>query len=264
MSPARSCGHGLAVCVVLALSLACRRPLDAPYPAPQAPAPDLAVVSWNLHGDAGNVEALVGDVRTGRATGTPPPAHVVVLLQEASARSRADGLHSFLAPSRRVGGVERGNAILSSLPFVSTDSIELPRERQRRVAAVATVRLGATDFLVVNVHLENRASWWKGGLPGDRARARQMEALLARLPGGPGILGGDLNVWLGTGERAYKAALRHFPDGAEAQPPLTFRNRLALDHLFYRLPPGWRASTRRAPHRYGSDHFPVVGILATN
>ena len=160
-------------------------------------------------------------------------------------------------------GIERGNAILSSLPFVSTQAIELPRERQRRVAAVATVHAGDVDLLLVNVHLENRASWWKGALPGDRARARQMEALLAQLPGGPGILAGDLNIWLGANEQAYKAAAASFPDAPGAQPLLTFQDRLALDHLFYRIPRGWRAARYRAPHRYGSDHYPVVGVLVT-
>jgi endonuclease/exonuclease/phosphatase (EEP) superfamily protein YafD len=186
------------------------------------------------------------------------------MLQEASPRSRIAGLHWFIAEARRVRGIGRGNAIASSLPFVSTRSIELPRERQRRVAAVATVRLNGFDLLLVNVHLENRASWWKGGLPGDRARARQMDALLAQLPPGPGILGGDLNIWLGTTERAYQAAEARFPDAVGSQPIMTFKDRLALDHLFYRLPNRWTAARQRAPQRYGSDHFPVVGVVVTD
>ncbi|MGE0354107.1 MAG: hypothetical protein AB7I33_11135 [Gemmatimonadales bacterium] len=35
-----------------------------------------------------------------------------------------------------------------------------------------------------------------------------------------------------------------------------------LDHLFYRLPPEYRAGMiRRGPARYGSDHFPVFSWL---
>jgi len=169
----------------------------------------------------------------------------------------------FFAPARLDDGVERGNAILSSLPLSNTRSIELPKERQRRVAAVATIRLAGVELQIVNVHLENRSSWWTGGLPGDGARARQMDALLPQLPAGPGILGGDFNVWLGTEERAYEAAAASFPDALNRKPPWTFRERLALDHLFYRLPAGWQAFHARAPHRYGSDHFPLVGLLVS-
>jgi len=221
-------------------------------------------VTWNLHGGAGNLTALLSDLRAGRLTRNAPPREYVLMLQEASSRNRIDGLEWFFAPARRIGGVERGNAILSTLPLAGAKTIELPRERQRRVAAIATIKVAGVDFVLVNVHLENRASWWKGGLPGDRARARQMESLLGEVPSGPGVLGGDLNVWLGTQERAYQAAAGSFPDAPGAQPSLTFKDRLALDHLFYRLPHGWKAVREVASGRYGSDHFPLVGIVATD
>ena len=223
----------------------------------------LAIITWNVHGDAGDLDALVADLKAGRLTGGAPPHEVVLLLQEASTRSRVEGLHWFFAAARQVRGVERGNAILSSLPFAATEAIELPRERQRRVAALATIQVAAEDLTLVNVHLENRASWWKGFLPGDHARARQMRALLAELPPGPAVLGGDLNIWLGTNEEAYRAAAASFPD-SPAEQLLTFKDRLALDHLFYRLPGGWKGLRQRAPHRYGSDHYPVIGILVTD
>lgn len=226
--------------------------------------PDLAIVTWNLHGDAGDVDALVADLRAGKLTGGVRPREIVLMLQEASPRTRIAGLHWYFAEARRVRRVARGNAIISSLPFVATRSIELPRERQRRVAAVATIRVAAVNLLLVNVHLENRASWWKGALPGDRARARQMEALLAQLPPGPGILGGDLNIWFGTNEQAYKAAAARFPDAGDAQRLMTFKDRLALDHLFYRIPASWQVVRSLAPRRYGSDHYPVIGALVTD
>jgi endonuclease/exonuclease/phosphatase family metal-dependent hydrolase len=187
---------------------------------------------------------------------------VLLLLQEASPRNRVADLHWFFAPARRVDGIERGNAILSSLPLRDARMIELPRERQRRVAAVANVTLEGVEIAVVNVHLENRASWWKGGLRGDVARARQMDALLAQLPPGPGLLGGDLNTWLGPNERAHRAAVARFPDLADSAPLLTFRERLSLDHLLFRLPQGWTAYRARATHRYGSDHYPVIGVVS--
>jgi endonuclease/exonuclease/phosphatase family metal-dependent hydrolase len=233
-------------------------------PLPVLPGPpDFAVVSWNLHGDAGDVPALVRDLKAGRLTGDTPPAAFALLLQEASPRTRIDGLHWFFAAARTVDGTERGSALLSSLPLADTRVIALPRERQPRIATIARVTVQNEDLLLVNAHLENRAPWWKGGLPGDSARARQMEALLAQLPPGPGVLGGDLNVWLGTEESAYKAAAGAFPDGLDTEPPLTFGERLALDHLLFRLPARWRAIRYRAAHRYGSDHFPVVGVLVS-
>ncbi len=221
-------------------------------------------MTWNLRSATGQLGSLVNDLRAGRLTNGIPPREVALLLQEASAETRVDGLHAFLAPVRRVEGAEQGNAILSSLPLTNARAIELPRERQRRVAAMATVPVAGVDLLLVNVHLENRTPWWKGGLPADRGRARQMEALLAQLPEGPGVLGGDLNTWLGTRERAYQVAAARFPDAIGQQRAPTFRDRLVLDHLFFRLPAGWRAFHQRAPNRFGSDHHPVVGVLVSH
>jgi endonuclease/exonuclease/phosphatase family metal-dependent hydrolase len=254
-------GPRLAWCLVAFCCASCASHQPRPK-APFAGTADLAIATWNVHGDAGDVGALLGDLRAGRLTGGAPPRDVVVLLQEASPRSRSASLHWFFAPARTSDGIERGNAILSSLPLREARAIELPRERQRRVAAVANVSVRGVEIAIVNVHLENRASWWKGGLPGDVARARQMDALLAQLPPGPGLLGGDLNTWLGPNERAHRAALARFPDLADSEPLLTFRERLALDHLLFRLPPGWRGDRARAAHRYGSDHYPVIGVLS--
>ncbi len=238
------------------------RPVPQVVPVFRQP-PALAIVTWNLHGDAGELDRLAADLQRGVLTGGFPPRAHVLLLQEASPATRVEGLHAFFAPARTVEGVQRGNAILSSLPLIAARTIELPQGRQPRVAAVAQVRVGGNDLVLVSVHLENRASWWQGGLPGDGIRARQMDALLAQLPQGPGVLGGDLNVWLGTREHAYRAAAARFPDAIAPDPPPTFRERLALDHLFFRLPAGWRARSDLAESRYGSDHVPVVGAIET-
>ena len=223
--------------------------------------PALAIVTWNLHGEAGDLARLAADVRNGVLTGGYPPRDHVLLLQEASTATRVEGLHLFFAPALEVGGVPRGNAILSSLPLEAPRAIALPQGRQPRVAAVAEVRVDGHDLFLVSVHLENRASWWRGGLPGDGIRARQMDALLAHLPGRPGVLGGDLNIWLGTGEHAYRAAAASFPDALAPVPAATFRDRLALDHLFFRLPDGWNARSYPVRGRYGSDHLPVAGTI---
>ena len=110
--------------------------------------------------------------------------------------------------------------------------------------------------------MENRVSWLKGGLLSDTARGRQAEALLRALPPDePGIVGGDLNTWLGVHEPAWQVFRRRFPDTpAELLEP-TFRDRLVLDHLFFDVPAGWQVTRRVLHDRYGSDHHPVIGVL---
>lgn len=144
-----------------------------------APAPidRLAVVSWNIHEDGGDVDDLIRRLRRGEFTGGEPIEAFVLLLQEATRRdgtvpahlpegspvprsisshrgSRGtgigrfadEGLAVFYAPSMRNGGTranddaeDRGNAILSTLPLLEPRIVELPLEHQRRVAVAATV-----------------------------------------------------------------------------------------------------------------------------
>jgi endonuclease/exonuclease/phosphatase family metal-dependent hydrolase len=137
----------------------------------------ILVVTWNVRVGGGDVDALVADLRSGRATGTPV-TDFVLLLQEAyragdpvpaasrlarGARriaaappsgDRSDivavaerlGLALLYVPSMRNGREphdpreDRGNAILSTLPLVDPSALELPHEAQRRVAALATLR----------------------------------------------------------------------------------------------------------------------------
>jgi endonuclease/exonuclease/phosphatase family metal-dependent hydrolase len=96
----------------------------------------------------------------------------------------------------------------------------------------------------------------------DTARQQQAEGLLRALPAdASGILGGDFNTWLGPNEPAWRALARRFTD-TPAWPRLsTFRDRLALDHVFLDLPDGWRASTRVVSEEYGSDHHPVIAVV---
>jgi endonuclease/exonuclease/phosphatase family metal-dependent hydrolase len=138
---------------------------------------ELIVVSWNVHVGAGDVRALVNQLRSGRLTDGQPVEQFVLLLQEAyrsgpwvpheersgarvprpirprmAGRERIDivnlssalGLSLYYAPSMRNGwphqtDEDRGNAILSTLPLSDPAAIELPFVRQRRVALSATV-----------------------------------------------------------------------------------------------------------------------------
>jgi endonuclease/exonuclease/phosphatase family metal-dependent hydrolase len=257
--------RALVACLLLIGSAACGPRTVAAVPSGPG---ILAVVAWNMHGGRGDLPRLLADLDAGRLTDRPA-ANRLLLLQEAVEGGDHDvgsiaalrGWSAFFAPVRAIDRGTLGNAILSSAPLVEARRIALPEERQPRAAAVASVRVGSQPLLVVSVHLENRVSWWKGGPLGDTARGRQAKALLHALPAGaPGILGGDLNTWLGRREPAWRAMAERFDDTPAVHDP-TFRDRAVLDHLFFDLPTGWRGTTQVARDAYGSDHLPVIGLI---
>jgi endonuclease/exonuclease/phosphatase family metal-dependent hydrolase len=217
--------------------------------------PTLAVVTWNLHAGRGDLARLRYDLASGSLTGAVPIDYVL-LLQEVVRPVDAQGLSVFFAPVRG----DSGNAILSTRPLIEPRVIALERERQPRSAIAATLRLDAASLFIADVHMENRLAWWRA-LFSDTARGEQASALLRELPAGDGILGGDLNTWLGPNEPAWRAMLRRFPDTPRDPPQPTFHDRLVLDHLFFDLPAGWRVSRRVINNAYGSDHHPVVATV---
>ena len=166
--------------------------------------------------------------------------------------------------SRADGGREdRGAAILSTMPLVDPHAVELPFERQRRVAIAARlVNLTRDDDLwLVDVHLENRTGGRRLWLEAPAARARQARALVKKfLPDGPAVLGGDLNTWASE-EPAIEFLKDVFdtPVGEDPRPTLPGVGR--IDYLLARLPSGWTMASQRLDSQYGSDHFPVLGIL---
>jgi len=259
---------------------------------------DLLLVSWNVAVGEGDVLALLTDLRA-RDRRRP----LVLLLQEAyregddvpqtlaaesvvagrlgldgGKRRREDiesiaaasGLNAYYVPSMRNGSPsdsreDRGNAILTNLPLDDLGALELPFERQRRVAVAATVSGTSEDgtpwrIRLLSAHLDNlvgaRRLWIAGG---GFARARQARALVDFVRHDEvAILGGDFNTWFGFAEPAFQETARAFPDTEVSDFRATFRGLLRLDHLFFRLPDGWRAEFSRGESRYGSDHFPLV------
>jgi endonuclease/exonuclease/phosphatase family metal-dependent hydrolase len=270
--------------------------------AASGPADRLLVVNWNMHVGGGDFERLAQDVR-GQAGAHVP---IVFLIQEAhregpevpteltstasfaslirslrpdgtreeiEAVARRLGLHAYYVPSMRNGGPgisaeDRGNAILSSVPLGELGAIELPFERQRRVAVAATVT-GTTmtgspwRLRVVSAHLDNmvgaRRLWIAGSEFGRTRQARGLVSALADQK--TVVLGGDLNTWFGFRDGAYRTAAAAFPQTRVADRRATFHGVLRLDHLFFRLEPGWTAEFRRADNAYGSDHFPLIGEI---
>lgn len=257
------------VVVALLTSASCGRTLGETLPAVTPHPPLLAVVTWNMNAGRGDLPRLVTDLAEGRLTGTPASDYLV-FLQEAveggphyvPAFARERGLSGFYIPVHDHGDHIRGNAILSTRPLLNARGIPLPQERQPRAAAAAAVRIAGEQLFVVSAHLENRVSWLKAGLLSDDARGRQADALLRSLPAnGHGVVGGDMNTWMGLGEPAWRTLAERFTDTPAALPTATFRYRLVLDHLFFDLPAGWQAASRVVPDSYGSDHHPVVGVI---
>jgi endonuclease/exonuclease/phosphatase family metal-dependent hydrolase len=179
-------------------------------------------------------------------------------------------LAAFYAPSMRNGepGVtteDRGNAMLSTAPLDDLTAIELPLERQRRVALQATVAVarpggGVMPLRVVCAHFTNMVMHHLWVLS-ESGRLRQARALGKVLPAdGPLIVAGDFNAWFGYRDAAFKELARLAPPAAADDRRPTF-GPLRLDHVLARLPQGWRASVKRADSRYGSDHYPLIAVV---
>ncbi len=264
----------------------------------------IAFIGWNVHVGAGDVVRLVEDLRAARLGDEASDVPVVLLLQEAfrsgdlvpaavrpgapvpvriapvgpePRRSILDiaaalGLSVYYLPSMRNGRGEvpadredRGLAILSSLPLDGLHAIELPLERQRRVALTGHLRARmstdeAVNVRVVDVHLENRSGARRVWLGAPTARRRQAAALVESLGNSvPTVIEGDLNTWA-TREPALDVLGREFePCSHDARP--TFHGGLRLDHFFSRLPVDSAITCRRLDDSYGSDHYPIMAIV---
>jgi endonuclease/exonuclease/phosphatase family metal-dependent hydrolase len=188
------------------------------------------------------------------------------------------GLAVLYAPSMRNGerAVEdRGNAIVSTLALNDPALIELPLERQRRVAIVASVegtdRAGKRWHLgLVDVHLDTALALLDGG-PFE-ARRRQVVALLDMMrPLAPlnacdrtAVMAGDFNTWKGSGEPAIKLLREEFAGGTDPIEATTWTGPLGLhatlDQIFVRGA-GTRRPIVRLPRKFGSDHYPLLTVL---
>jgi endonuclease/exonuclease/phosphatase family metal-dependent hydrolase len=250
--------------VLCATCIGCAR--AAPKVAPTGPIV-LALVTWNMNAGRGDLPRLVDDLAAGRLTDAPVRDYALLLQEAVQQRgtdvttfANARRLSVFYLPVR--GSVSRtsGNAILSTRPLINPHAIQLPRARQPRTAVSAGIEVTGSRLFVASAHLENRVSWLRLGLFADSARGRQAAALIAALPPGHGVVGGDMNTIFGRSEPAWRAFLLRFADTPGAAAP-TFRDRLVLDHLFFDLPDGWIATRQVLSDRYGSDHHPVLGVI---
>jgi endonuclease/exonuclease/phosphatase family metal-dependent hydrolase len=273
---------------------------------PSAPVDRIAIVTWNVHVGSGNVGELVARLRRGEFTEGRPIEHYVLLLQEAYRRDMAVPAQiprGFPAPSRIAAAVgrgpdianiakslgvalfyvpamrngiasvdaeDRGNAILSTLDLHDLVVVELPMERQRRTAAVATVQARSSGgspwtLRIANVHLDTALAITRGGP--FAARRRQALALIEALrePGEvPTVLAGDFNTWWGLREPAVNILRSAFPQTPATAELETYRGPLGvsaqLDYMFVRGPyEGVRV--QRLSSRFGSDHYPLIASI---
>ncbi len=259
---------------------------------------DIAFVSWNVHVGNGDIKAFVSDLRSGRFTGGTPVRHFVLMLQEAvrvrdvppyatgaagarRIRARATrtvdvieisrdlGLSVIYVPSMRNGNsthdpaADRGSAIVSTLPMVDPIAVELPGERQRRVAILARLSLHSTDGTALSVgvlHLDALGApkrlWFFGT---SSIRELQVTSMASLLPEDDLALGADLNTWHGKAEPAPRRLAKIF--GTPVVAAGRRRGLSVLDYLFFRIAGTWTAQYEVAPLDYGSDHHPLVGRL---
>lgn len=266
------------------------------------PIDELVVVSWNVHVGAADISTMVRRLRSGGFTDGVPVSRFVLLLQEAyradrsvprelpagvnapkfagatePGRTRIDivqvaqslGLSLYYVPSMRNGDPkktdeDRGNAMLSTEPLADLLAIELPFERQRRVAIAATVSgAGATGepwtLELSSAHLESTATAQHLRVLVNGARKRQARGLLEALgTGTPLIIAGDFNTWFGFSDPTYKLMATAVPDASAGDHRSTYGDHFRLDHVFARPPVGWTATTRRLDERFGSDHYPML------
>jgi endonuclease/exonuclease/phosphatase family metal-dependent hydrolase len=273
----------------------------------------LTLISWNIHVGGADVSQFVTDLRQGVVPAIEQREHFILLLQEAfrtdasvpatvekgmrNARAikakpangeridirglaRRHKLYAYYVPSMRNGEQQqsekpedRGNAILSTLPLTSLLAIELPYERQRRVAIGATVS-GTTSYRkkwelqVINVHLDNRSHWHRLFDSFGESRRRQAAAIMEAILGTtPTVLGGDLNTWYRGGKELSIRFLQQFFElPVEALSFKTLHSGFGLlkrttDYLFFRLPASWTYHYTTLDKRYGSDHYPVIGRI---
>jgi hypothetical protein len=267
----------------------------------------LVILSWNVHVGGGNIAGIVSALRSGEFTSGEPVRNFVVLLQEAFRAgaavpstpagvpiprrieafppdgprqdivqtARALGLGVFYVPSMRNGadqGVtaeDRGDAILSTLPLVNFAGIELPFERQRRIAAAATAAGIDTagnpwQLRLVSAHLNATASMKRLWVFSSGVRGRQARHLANVLASDdvPTVIGSDLNSWAGGPSEPAFAELRpHFPQTSIPVGEPSFRGGRMLDYMFLRVPSIWASEVRTIDNFFGSDHRPLISWI---
>ena len=181
------------------------------------------------------------------------------------------GLAYLYVPSSRNGpdddrrpGEDRGNAILTTLPFNAPIAFDLPHEGGRKVA-VAITSNGPDGERVrfVSSHLDVASTLLRTLITGNQTRARQVLGLIDGIADaeddGPltqvTLVGGDFNTWAGN-----ESTLQFMRDEFPQSPPWDdrgTRGAFPADHIFFRRGAYTQFELEgyeRIEDTYGSDH----------
>lgn len=159
---------------------------------------------------------------------------------------------------------DRGNAILTTLPFNAPIAFDLPHEGGRKVAVAITASSPDGERVrFVSTHFDVASTLLRTLISGNQTRARQALGLADGIAeaedDGPltqvVVVGGDFNTWAAN-ESALQIMRREFPE-SPAWDGLGTRGAFPADHVFFRR----RAYTQfelegyaRIDDTYGSDH----------
>lgn len=181
------------------------------------------------------------------------------------------GLAYLYVPSSRNGpdddrrpGEDRGNAILTTLPFNAPIAFDLPHEGGRKVAVAITSNAPDGERVrFVSTHLDVASTLLRSLITGNQTRARQALGLIDGIAeaeaDGPltqvVVVGGDFNTWAGN-ESSLQFLRQAFPESPRWD-DLGTRGSFPADHIFFR-----RRAYRhfeldgyeRIEDTYGSDH----------
>ncbi len=239
----------------------------------------LRILSWNVHKCVGGLDRRHDPGRVAAVIAEAEPD--VVLLQEVAQNGRWYGRHPQVDVLGEALGLphrsyfvnvrfgprrgEYGNAILSRVPIVRTENVDLTLPgRKPRSVLHAELRLQKPDGHTRTLHVFNLHL----GLS-ERERREQLRRLLECGPIGsvqpttPLVVAGDFNdVWGSLGKRLLVPAGFHGP----ARPPMTFPAWApvrALDSLYVRGRCELLSLTRPRSKgsRSASDHVPLIADL---
>lgn len=226
----------------------------------------VSIATWNIHSCVGidarfAPDRIAGVIRSLNAD--------VVGLQEVGWHHRgesgidqfdflekATGMTALAGPTKHHRTAHYGNALLTRLPVLSVETLDLSLPiREPRGALAALLDTGGTPLRVIVAHL--------GLDPWERnEQVSRVLAFVNAQPPGPTVFMGDLNEWRPGAPRLKRLAER-LPDCAA---PRSFHARLPtlrLDRIFVSadLHLAAYAVVRNATTRRASDHLPVRAVL---
>lgn len=226
--------------------------------------PELRFATWNIHACVGT-DGRFDPARTSRVLRELDAD--VIALQEVEHHAVDDndlldylahrsGMQGVSAPTMRRESRHYGNALLSRLPVLDVERVDLSLDRREPRGAIdALLDWRGRRFQVIATHL--------GLSPLERRRqVRKLLSLLEARPSDAAVLMGDLNEWLLWG-RPLRWLRRHFAATPHVR---TFPSRLpllALDRIWAE-PHGIveRLEAHRSPSaQIASDHLPLKALL---